>query len=143
MQVNYPRRDENVHQRYTLWNVAYIMMIIMTILSVVILTPLLLGTADIYLLFLAIMVLLPLAWMIPMTIMVKRCRNEVGTPNEKNHLALAICCTLFAGIIPGILAIVATSLFVPREVQFGGTSYEGTDGYNGNGGQPNNNFGQE
>lgn len=57
--------------------------------------------------------------MIPLTFLVRSARNEVGTAREVSHLVLAICCTLFCGVIPGVLAIIATSMFIPRETRLG------------------------
>ncbi|ATZ16622.1 hypothetical protein JN01_0157 [Entomoplasma freundtii] len=87
-------QDQKATSRYSLWNAAFILMIIITVCS---------G-----------FLIIPLAWMIPMTLMVKKARDEVNTPYERSRLGLAICCLLFCGIIPGILAIIATSLFTPN-----------------------------
>lgn len=53
--------------------------------------------------------------MIPMTIMTHRARDEVGTPDEQPHVILGICAVFFSGVIPGILILLATANFVPKD----------------------------
>ncbi|WP_338970310.1 hypothetical protein [Spiroplasma endosymbiont of Labia minor] len=70
----------------TLYQIAYIVQIVITCLV---------GWA-----------LIPLAWMIPMTIATKNAMNE-ATPHD--HLVLGICVLIFQSLLSGILIIVATT----------------------------------
>ncbi|WP_338983176.1 hypothetical protein [Spiroplasma endosymbiont of Othius punctulatus] len=74
-------------QKQTLYLVAYIFAIIATVIS---------G-----------LFIIPLFWMVPMTIMINNAKKQVGTPNEKPHIALAICSLLFLGLISGICILIA------------------------------------
>lgn len=56
--------------------------------------------------------LIPLAWILPMTIMARKAYKQVGTEEEQAHLVLAICTLLFVGLISGVLFIVASVSFV-------------------------------
>lgn len=58
---------------------------------------------KIYLWTIAVMWLIPFAWQIPMTIMMKRCADG----KRKKSLALSICTILFCNIVSGILLLVA------------------------------------
>nr|WP_215216262.1 hypothetical protein [Entomoplasma sp. MP1] len=51
---------------------------------------------------LMIFMLIPLAWMLPMTLRAHKAYKEAGTDEEKNHMALAICTLLFVNLISGI-----------------------------------------
>lgn len=46
--------------------------------------------------------IIPLAWAIPMTIMIKR-----SITSGKNHIALGICSLLFLNVIIGILMLIS------------------------------------
>ncbi|GMO14683.1 MAG: hypothetical protein Ta2E_05170 [Mycoplasmoidaceae bacterium] len=70
-----------------------------------------LGIIDVYtgitagtLWILAVVCLVPLAWMIPMTIMIKKSRYD----NEP-HMALSICSLFFLGLLAGVFMLVSMS----------------------------------
>ncbi|GMO16005.1 MAG: hypothetical protein Ta2E_07120 [Mycoplasmoidaceae bacterium] len=52
----------------------------------------------------AIVCLVPLAWMIPMTIMIKKSRYD-----SEPHMALSICSLFFLGLLAGIFMLVSMS----------------------------------
>ncbi|WP_026389781.1 hypothetical protein [[Acholeplasma] multilocale] len=51
--------------------------------------------------------IIPLAWGIPMTIATKKAMDEYGTPNEIRHDALGILSILFLSFIAGICILIA------------------------------------
>jgi hypothetical protein len=46
--------------------------------------------------------IIPMCWMIPMTLSTKRAIND-----KKEHIALGVCMLLFCGILPGILMLIS------------------------------------
>lgn len=71
----------------TMYSVAYILSILFAVITAIL--------------------IIPLCWTIPMTMMIKNAKLSCGTSQEKSHLILTICSFFFLGIITGIFLLVA------------------------------------
>ncbi|AUB31110.1 hypothetical protein [Spiroplasma floricola] len=99
---------------YKVGNILNLIVLILMAVSLAI-TAIILGIAMRsnffgFLLFFIVM-LIPLAWLIPMYIMGKKALKNVGTENETAHLTLSIFTLILFNPISGILFIVASSLY--------------------------------
>ncbi|ATZ21861.1 hypothetical protein [Mesoplasma tabanidae] len=64
---------------------------------------------------LLIVFLVPIAWILPMTLAAHKAYKQVGTEEEQTHIPLSVCTLLFISLVSGILFIVASVMLTDEQ----------------------------